>query len=139
MDFKKGCYIGQELTVRTFHTGVVRKRILPVVIHKPDEIPSEVVSLFRNTPSFPSNLDIRASILQAPDDKRPTSHLRGTGKLLSSSQGVGLALLRLEHAEGSQSGDVKLEFEVDNDGQKTNWWVSHWRPDWWPRQLVEQD
>ncbi|ONH65250.1 putative transferase CAF17, mitochondrial [Cyberlindnera fabianii] len=28
--FDKGCYIGQELTVRTFHTGVVRKRVVPV-------------------------------------------------------------------------------------------------------------
>jgi folate-binding Fe-S cluster repair protein YgfZ len=26
----QGCYIGQELTARTHHTGVVRKRILPI-------------------------------------------------------------------------------------------------------------
>ena len=37
VDFRKGCYVGQELTVRTYHTGVVRKRILPVVIHPPEE------------------------------------------------------------------------------------------------------
>jgi folate-binding protein YgfZ len=30
IDFRKGCYLGQELTIRTFHTGVTRKRILPV-------------------------------------------------------------------------------------------------------------
>jgi hypothetical protein len=30
IDFDKGCYIGQELTARTYHTGVVRKRVLPV-------------------------------------------------------------------------------------------------------------
>jgi folate-binding protein YgfZ len=35
VDFRKGCYVGQELTVRTFHTGTIRKRILPVVIHPP--------------------------------------------------------------------------------------------------------
>ncbi|EPE33725.1 Folate-binding protein [Glarea lozoyensis ATCC 20868] len=29
IDFRKGCYVGQELTIRTHHTGVVRKRILP--------------------------------------------------------------------------------------------------------------
>ncbi|XP_065187583.1 uncharacterized protein LOC135818167 [Sycon ciliatum] len=28
--FKKGCYVGQELTARTHFTGVVRKRALPV-------------------------------------------------------------------------------------------------------------
>ncbi|KAG9317538.1 mitochondrial protein [Chiua virens] len=32
LDFRKGCYVGQELTVRTYHTGVIRKRILPVTL-----------------------------------------------------------------------------------------------------------
>ncbi|XP_068201626.1 putative transferase CAF17 homolog, mitochondrial [Palaemon carinicauda] len=31
VSFHKGCYIGQELTARTFHTGVVRKRYMPIV------------------------------------------------------------------------------------------------------------
>lgn len=35
IDFKKGCYVGQELTIRTHHTGVVRRRILPVVLFDP--------------------------------------------------------------------------------------------------------
>lgn len=30
IDFSKGCYIGQELTIRTHHTGVIRKRIIPI-------------------------------------------------------------------------------------------------------------
>ncbi|KAK7072809.1 Iron-sulfur clusters incorporation protein [Halocaridina rubra] len=30
VSFHKGCYIGQELTARTFHTGVVRKRYMPL-------------------------------------------------------------------------------------------------------------
>ncbi|KAI9840407.1 MAG: ccr4 associated factor [Sclerophora amabilis] len=33
IDFRKGCYVGQELTIRTHHTGVVRKRILPVQLY----------------------------------------------------------------------------------------------------------
>lgn len=32
VDFRKGCYVGQELTSRTHHTGVTRKRIVPVRI-----------------------------------------------------------------------------------------------------------
>ncbi|CAN8003480.1 unnamed protein product, partial [Ixodes pacificus] len=32
VSFHKGCYIGQELTARTHHTGVIRKRIMPVVL-----------------------------------------------------------------------------------------------------------
>lgn len=30
ISFHKGCYLGQEFTARTHHTGVVRKRLLPV-------------------------------------------------------------------------------------------------------------
>lgn len=30
ISFHKGCYIGQELTARIHHTGVVRKRLMPV-------------------------------------------------------------------------------------------------------------
>lgn len=26
VDYRKGCYVGQELTARTHHKGVVRKR-----------------------------------------------------------------------------------------------------------------
>ena len=30
VDFKKGCYIGQEVTARTHYRGLVKRRILPV-------------------------------------------------------------------------------------------------------------
>ena len=35
VSFHKGCYIGQELTARTHHTGVIRKRILPLTLSEP--------------------------------------------------------------------------------------------------------
>lgn len=31
INFNKGCYIGQELTQRTFHTGVLRKMAMPFI------------------------------------------------------------------------------------------------------------
>ena len=31
INFKKGCYIGQELTQRTYHTGVIRKVLMPFI------------------------------------------------------------------------------------------------------------
>lgn len=31
ISFDKGCYIGQELTARTYHTGVIRKRLMPLI------------------------------------------------------------------------------------------------------------
>lgn len=35
VDFKKGCYMGQELTARTKYRGLVRKRLLPIQIDGP--------------------------------------------------------------------------------------------------------
>jgi len=35
VDFKKGCYVGQEVTARMKHRGLVKKRLLPVAISGP--------------------------------------------------------------------------------------------------------
>jgi transferase CAF17, mitochondrial len=35
VSFHKGCYIGQEFTARTHHTGVVRKRLMPLFFENP--------------------------------------------------------------------------------------------------------
>ena len=32
VSFDKGCYIGQELTQRTFHTGVIRRVAMPFAL-----------------------------------------------------------------------------------------------------------
>eukprot|EP00521_Asterionellopsis_glacialis_P009811 CAMPEP_0195288792 /NCGR_PEP_ID=MMETSP0707-20130614/5311_1 /TAXON_ID=33640 /ORGANISM="Asterionellopsis glacialis, Strain CCMP134" /LENGTH=496 /DNA_ID=CAMNT_0040348697 /DNA_START=18 /DNA_END=1508 /DNA_ORIENTATION=- len=32
VSFSKGCYLGQELTARSHHTGVIRKRIMPIIL-----------------------------------------------------------------------------------------------------------
>ncbi|XP_018613160.1 putative transferase CAF17 homolog, mitochondrial [Scleropages formosus] len=37
ISFSKGCYLGQELTARTHHTGVIRKRLMPVCLSAPPD------------------------------------------------------------------------------------------------------
>lgn len=32
ISFHKGCYLGQEFTARTYHTGVIRKRLMPLIL-----------------------------------------------------------------------------------------------------------
>ncbi|KAF2762553.1 Aminomethyltransferase folate-binding domain-containing protein [Pseudovirgaria hyperparasitica] len=103
IDFHKGCYVGQELTIRTKHTGVVRKRILPVLLSRSIEsAPIDVDTLPRRYTSHLPSLDINPSsqdggrnILAAPkaDAKRRG---RPTGKLLGAVGNIGLALCRLE-------------------------------------------
>ena len=114
IDFRKGCYVGQELTIRTQHTGVIRKRILPVQLYDESEsIPSKLEYSNKKSYDVQQGADIKAE-----GGKRPA------GKVLASVGNVGLALCRLENmtdmrvsAEGG-SYKVGLEFFVPtSDGQ----------------------
>lgn len=81
IDFKKGCYVGQELTIRTKHTGVVRKRMLPVQLEHPDE-----------TGVLPEP----GSVIKQLDGRGALKPGRAAGKYVAGIGTVGLALCRLE-------------------------------------------
>lgn len=84
IDFKKGCYVGQELTIRTKHTGVVRKRILPVQLD------------FSGGPS-PSSMHIETGAdIKQLDDTGAIKKGRAAGKLVANIGDIGLAMCRLE-------------------------------------------
>ncbi len=87
VDWKKGCYMGQELTARTKYRGLVRKRLLPVTIDG-------------EAPPFGTPLTLDGA---------------EAGEMRSSCGKLGLALVRLEpftkvQASGSplQAGAAKL-------------------------------
>jgi folate-binding protein YgfZ len=144
VDFRKGCYVGQELTVRTYHTGVIRKRIHPVYIHKsdPSYVPhcsniglvdfavtcrSSRLGPFILPSPFTPGLDVKP----ISEGERKGPRPRGTGKLLSTTtQGVGLALLRLEHALAARAGELRLEVTEPSTGEVYR--VTPWAPSWWP-------
>jgi transferase CAF17, mitochondrial len=141
VDFRKGCYVGQELTVRTYHTGVIRKRILPVLLHPSSSHTSHRLGDSQPHQQFTPGLDIRASRTHVPGEGR-IARPRGTGKLLSTIKEVGLALLRLEHVEGLERGDLKFELQgeevgASDKGEDTQWLVTPWWPDWWPNKVEE--
>ena len=104
IDFHKGCYLGQELTIRTHHTGVVRKRILPVLLHRPTD--SASASSNADVESWPSDLTPPAG---ANISKVSTRKGRSTGKFLGSVGRLGLALCRLE-----MMTDIQLTGEATN-------------------------
>ncbi len=93
IDFRKGCYVGQELTIRTHHTGVVRKRILPVQIYPSDAgvVSLETVTYDPDTASKPITLPPRGTNILGTLPK-----VRSVGKWLAGVGNVGLALCRLE-------------------------------------------
>lgn len=73
IDFKKGCFIGQETTSRMKRRGVVKTRAVPVLF---------------DGPSPQSGTEVLAGELRA-------------GEILSGREGRALALLRLDRAVGA--------------------------------------
>jgi transferase CAF17, mitochondrial len=84
VSFQKGCYIGQELTARTHHTGVVRKRLMPLFFENQIDKP-----IPNDTPIYSSDND-KTSI----------------GKLRGFSRNVGIALLRINEALAAPSLNI---------------------------------
>ena len=92
IDFHKGCYLGQELTIRTHHTGVVRKRILPVQLYdEASQIPTD-----QSSPVYDPNTKLLHPPRESNLSKLSGKRGRSTGKWLGGVGNIGLALCRLE-------------------------------------------
>jgi folate-binding Fe-S cluster repair protein YgfZ len=87
------------LTIRTHHTGVVRRRILPVMMY---ERAGNVPESLEYNPA--SELDARK--LTGTDIRRDDKRKRSTGKLIAGLGNIGLGMCRLE-----QMTDLKVSSE----------------------------
>ncbi|KAL4802218.1 hypothetical protein BDV18DRAFT_147069 [Aspergillus unguis] len=92
VDFRKGCYVGQELTIRTHHRGVVRKRILPVQLYEGESVPAAA----SDTPTYDPSLDLPLPPAGSNISKVSARRGRSAGKFLGGIGNIGLALCRLE-------------------------------------------
>lgn len=82
VDFKKGCYVGQELTARMKYRGLAKKRLVPLIV-------TEGPTPAAGTP------------VTTPEGKE-------AGTVRTAVEGHALALLRLEHLEAELSaGDAR--------------------------------
>jgi folate-binding protein YgfZ len=81
VDFKKGCYVGQELTARMKLKGELRKRILPV---------------------------IGATALPGAGTQVAAGETK-LGPLIATSGAQGLALLRLDHLAEAKEGTIRAQ------------------------------
>ena len=134
IDFRKGCYIGQELTIRTHHTGVVRKRILPVQIFYPGGDLKAVDSLIYDGDFHGISPPKGANIVRI--DKKG----RSAGKWLGGVGNIGLALCRLEvmtgivlTAEGSQwspEHEFKVAWGADEGSEGHEVKIKAFVPNW---------
>lgn len=95
VSFQKGCYIGQELTARTHHTGVVRKRIMPLEFNQQIAMKDGEV------------LDVK------------NEENENVGKIRNVSGKFGLGLLRIDQVLSAKSLTVN---ENQCSTAKPRWW-----------------
>jgi folate-binding protein YgfZ len=94
VDFRKGCFVGQELTARMKYRGLVRKRLMPVVFRGPPPAPGTPIRLAG----------------------------KDAGEMRSSIEGHGLALLRLEQvARAAEDGVPLLADATEVIPRKPDW------------------
>lgn len=111
IDFRKGCYLGQELTIRTHHTGTVRKRILPVQLYSsssPNPAPSEA-PIYIPTENF--------SLPPWQTNISQVGRLKGriAGKWLGGVGNIGLALCRLEMTTNIKLTEETMPVDSEKD------------------------
>ena len=80
VDWKKGCFLGQELTARTKYRGLIKRRLLPVRFAGAAPAPGTPIVM---------------------DGKE-------AGEMRSAAAGIGLAMLRLDALERAADADVPL-------------------------------
>ncbi|KAF6094251.1 iron-sulfur cluster assembly factor IBA57 [Phyllostomus discolor] len=99
VSFTKGCYIGQELTARTHHMGIVRKRLFPVQLVGP--LPSGDIT---------------------PGTVVLTESGQAAGKYRAGQGDVGLALLHLDKVKGLLHIRTAGGGQVALTASAPDWW-----------------
>lgn len=98
VSFHKGCYIGQELTARTHHTGVIRKRLMPLTFDK----------------SISFKLGSEEAAADVKNEKGAA-----VGKIRNVVENIGLGLMRIEPALAAKEMNFNSNILTTH---KPDWW-----------------
>jgi folate-binding protein YgfZ len=108
VSFDKGCYLGQELTARTFYSGVTRKRMFPLIVNAPTNSQQQQQPSSSSTSATPTLFP--SWLFDSFDSARlssghsillPSNPAKKTGKTLSCVFNVGFGMVRMEHLQSS--------------------------------------
>lgn len=153
IDFRKGCYVGQELTIRTKHQGIVRKRVLPVMIYgaEGEEQPRQLEYLPAGDDGTAQQSTAASALPADTSIGRLGKRGRSAGKWLQGVGNVGLALCRLEimtdvvlpgepaASSYTPADEFVMEGQAGEDGQdpfKVK--IKAFVPEWLRQRLDEQ-
>ncbi|KAK3296172.1 putative transferase CAF17, mitochondrial [Chaetomium fimeti] len=159
IDFRKGCYVGQELTIRTEHRGVVRKRLLPCVLYPDrDDAAWAVPRGLDEYQPVVTSVDEDGWLVAVSAEAVPAGESigrvgktgRSAGKWLGGVGNLGFALCRLEimtdvvlPGETGGTGFVEGdEFTVsvgEKDGKDRKGRIKAFVPDWLRSALANRE
>lgn len=153
LSLEKGCYVGQELTIRTFNNGVIRKRIFPVeffeitgneemqtdgvlrlkpsdpVAEKLKRLPKEEYSGLEVMPIQEEEPETatESAVVASPfgNSKAVRSRTKSAGRILSIQDNLGFVLYNTSRVEKNKIFKIELD-----DGLQIGLKVVE--PDWWP-------
>ena len=99
IDFEKGCYVGQEVTARTYYRGLVKRRLLPI--------------------------SASGKLTTVQTLQRSDTAIGQTGSIASLPDGrdIALASLRLDAVQDSLAGTTQL---TTDDGQIISLHIPDW-------------
>ncbi|KAG1704157.1 hypothetical protein DVH05_006166 [Phytophthora capsici] len=147
VSFRKGCYVGQELTARTQFKGNIRKRIVPVALIPAEQ--QDVVKVLSELAFKPfndsSHGSLRAYLAGSKgwkDAKAPevgdkivaTGQTKAVGTVFNVGKDVStaLAMMRLGHLFPSESEAGETVPTMKFSTKDGAFHVVPYQPSWWP-------
>ncbi|RLV94089.1 putative transferase CAF17 mitochondrial [Spathaspora sp. JA1] len=137
LSLEKGCYVGQELTIRTYNNGTIRKRIYPLKFHEYEGTNWEVL----NNVDLETVTKLVISPLEEPESEQAQEE-----EQISSPFGAGKSVRKRKSSQGkilSVYGDLGFGLFNIDDVEKNRLYkveldsgkfiiVEVKVPDWWP-------
>ncbi|SCV02102.1 LAMI_0G15918g1_1 [Lachancea mirantina] len=137
VSFDKGCYVGQELTARTYATGVLRKRCVAVRIDNFAKLTSSTRNTYFDIKSSQTSsrpVDSAPSPFQNAKAGARNRRQKPAGTLLCHEKDFGVALLRTEFFKSlfsrGENGDFYIEEPVSGDKITIIPQKPFWYDDW---------
>lgn len=130
LSLEKGCYVGQELTIRTYNGGVIRKRVAPV------SFSGDEGDLEKLAAAEVGDISLEPVTQEAPKqaasspfgNSSKTIRRSKIGKLLAVRGRMGFALVNLDLVQK----DNRLKVGVPGVGKDIDATVH--LPEWWPEE-----
>ncbi|ETN21219.1 hypothetical protein PPTG_01474 [Phytophthora nicotianae INRA-310] len=148
VSFRKGCYVGQELTARTQFKGNIRKRLVPMALIPSDQtdVVKTLSELAFKTFAEPSHGALRSYLaaskewkgVKAPEigDKIvSTGGTKAVGTIFNVGKDVScaIAMMRLGNLLPSESEEVEVVPSMKFSTQDGAFHAVPYQPSWWPQ------